>query len=86
METEHIKSLGGMAQEVQPYSTFYGSTQYVISRPHPIIYQLVDVIIGEQALTDLAPVQLDAGSQSPGRMENTLLQDQHLNLFKEAVK
>ena len=37
----------------------------VISRPHPNIYQLVDVIKGQQALTDLAAVQLDPGSQPP---------------------
>ena len=56
----------------------------VISRPHPNIYQLVDVIKGEQALTDLAAVQLDAGSQPPRRRRKYNAIDQRLKLLKEA--
>ena len=56
----------------------------VISRLHPNIYQLVDVIKGEQALTDLAAVQLDAGSQPPRRRRKYIAVDQRLKLLKEA--
>ena len=49
----------------------------------PNIYQLVDVIKGEQALTDLAAVQLDAGSQPPRRRRKYNVVDQRLKL-KEA--
>ena len=48
----------------------------VISRPHPNIYK------GEQALTDLAAVQLDAGP--PRRRRKYIAVDQRLKLLKEA--
>ena len=41
----------------------------LISRPHPNIYQLVDVIKEEQAVTELTTVQLEAGSQPPQTKE-----------------
>ena len=52
----------------------------VISQPHSNIYQLVDVIKGEQALTDLATVQLDAESQPPRRRRKYIAVDQCLKL------
>ena len=39
---------------------------------------------GEQALTDLAAVQLDAGSQPPRRTRKYNAIDQRLKLLKEA--
>ena len=57
----------------------------VISRPHPNIYQLVDVNKGEQALTDLAAVQLDAGSQPPRRRRKYNVVDQRLKLKEAGV-
>ena len=48
------------------------------------IYQLVDVIKGEQALTDIAVVQHDAGSQPPRRKRKYMAVDQRLKLLKEA--
>ena len=57
---------------------------FISSRPHPNLYQLVAVIKGEQALTDLAAVQLDAGSQLPRRRRKYIAVDQCLKLLKEA--
>ena len=50
----------------------------------PNIYQLVDVIKGEQALTNLAAVQLDAGSQPPRKRRKYNVVDRRLKLLKEA--
>ena len=46
----------------------------------------IDVIKGEQALTDIAAVQLDAGSQSPRQRRKCIAVDQYLKLLKEAYE
>ena len=45
---------------------------------------IYDVIKGEQAVTDLEAVQLDAGSQPPRRRRKYITVDQRLKLLKEA--
>ncbi len=55
----------------------------VVSRPHPNIYQLVDVIKEEQAITELTVLQLEAGSQPPRKRRYTAL-DERLAKLKKA--
>ena len=56
----------------------------IISRPHPNIYQLVDAIKEEQALTELTAVQLEAGSQPPRRKRRYIAVNERLDRLKKA--
>ncbi len=55
----------------------------VIGRPHPNIYQLMDVIKEEQAVTELTAVQLEAGSQPPRRRRRYAAVDERLAKLKK---
>ena len=55
----------------------------VISWPHPNIYQLVDVIREEQAVTELTAVQLEAGSQPPRKRRRYTAVDERLAKLKK---
>ena len=55
----------------------------VVGKPHPNIYEFIQVIQREQAATEISMLQLDAGARPPRRGIRTIARDRKIKELKD---